>query len=943
MKRESKLIVSLICILLLIFLITFNINLVLSAETSTPVCVETTSGMVCLTEKNIPDKVKDFATFNALPEKLKKYILNNYFEEFLKGIKKATIEEQLKYIQANKKGDFSLNDTIRTKIFQGLDKEQADNLGKKFFNKKLKELYKEDKYPLGIKKVDIDWKNIRLEGHKLIGKDGGYIKFDESDSRISRTVSEIAYKDGEFSETFTTFGARRTLKFTKGTVDTEGRAVNPNGRVVGKEKSLSLVHVWDGDGTKESIIQIKYSEDGKSAEFYLNGDPERAIITTKDVNGNLVILGLNEDNREEDGKILDKWQAVIKVDEDSNIEVKSAQITTAGYGDYKTSNKGFTRLAGNVFDNPEEGIKDLQSRLKDLMTSATRKKILEDVKKAFKLQPLEATPEVLEAKKIELKNTIVDSIVKDYGMTKEDAESLFDMTSPIQELGKKIGERLNTQAGLKSGLESLMPSFLSDLGVLVTTGQEGALEGKGTIIGPSIKKSFEESLKELSQPFYQKYEEEGKNYLVINDLINEQTNQHFYQVGIGGNYMMADVTNFKGEIGLLSVNNYGHQKSGGKSNEEIIYMNNGGFLLGFKGDKYTDGGDNQIIANSNAHSYNGAETPIKRIENVQANDEFYYKLNIGQNGVEFYRSDERISLDAGGTYLIGDQFGVRGSMFYVGGSEAQNIFKNTDIYPLPDDAQVKFEINPEYIGDQGRRFGHRIRALIAQSIGLDKISSQAGRTTQQIANQFDDNVYKMLSSVVETKYDGDVEAFYKQMNLAQKVIGRTDSLENSGAITSGGANRALANIFPGEDPQRMRDMVYLVNNPNAYAKTMSGFASLNQKISIGVSASLSNKGFAFQGQLAPNQDPAIARLLLSGIAQNPQEDTWMTTTEATSRAGEGGGDRAYNLDKKLHNSFSGASAFSPLSTLTQPQTPATPSTQNCTDGSCDSGCGSSCQ
>jgi len=924
-KREDMSLVVLLILLLSISIINGDIDLGDSGQplsgdpiSEPEVCTTDAEGNTkCVAQGNIQEYAQDFNQFNNLPSKLQEYTLNKEnFDKFAEGFKTAKLEEQTKFfLGKDTKGFYYLSNEKKAELMKSLEKEKANELGKEIINSRLKKLYKPfvstGEYP-EIKSIDIDWQNIKFQGNSLIGEHRGYISLEKTNKLDSR-VTTITYKDGEFSLGFAFGDSSRKINYKQGTF-TNGYVVTPEGEKLGGKKGLDFLYFerpggkW---GKADGTISISYDEEGNAEIRIKEGsNPKSTFLRAQDIHGKDIYFTINVDNIDhaKDGKLPESLEPVIKIDKDNVLSVKSLNIETKGFGDYKVSNKEFTDLLGNVFKNPGEGMKRLEERFKDILMPKALEEMRADVIKIFTPEAIEsANPEEVEKQIKEIKGNIIEAIMEEHEIKREEAEKLYGTMSYSESIGS-IFQRATINY---AGIQSVSSDLLVDFGVFISgDGIAKFVDGKGGLIGPAVGKTLGDALDEFASS-YESYKDSGKNYLLINDFNDEQTGNHFYQVEAGGGYMLMDITDFKGKIGSLSVDNYGHEITNGKSNREIIYVNNGGFLLGFKGEDMVDSRGNQVGANRNSYFYNKARVPIDKIQNLGSADNYYYKLEKNNNRFNFYRSDDRVNLRAGETYLIGDRFGIRGSSFFVGGAQLINVPRDKDTYPMPDDARLKFAVNPQYLGTQ-RSFGWRIRNLIGPGIAVDKITSQAGTSTRQIANQIDDGTYKMVSDTIRGTFNGDLNKFYSQMELANTLITNADTREAS--------NRILSNLFSGQNPQRMKDMVYMVNNENSYTQTLKGIANLNGQIRKGVSGGLDNKGFQFNGRYAPNQDPSVSRLLFAGSVQAPPPGRTMSTSQAEATANQGNEVRSYTLRSRLERDFGKSTSRQTPKTTSQTNT-----------------------
>jgi len=876
--------------------------------------------------------------FKKLTQSKRELALRN-IEDFIEGFKTLTIDQQADYLsQTDDDGKFLIpnNKEItrddRSDIFHSLGQRKIEVL-KKFssdsFNnypdEYLKGLYKwgEGEYS-GLKDFNLNDPNneMKLDGMKLVGKNGGYLNFGEGDDRLSPFISKIEYNDGVFKATL---GNNIELSFEEGTPAKNGGFYNPDGKLVGGAKALNTIFEIKSDQkAKKLSISFDIDENGKSfseIKILKTSDKDAVGLRFIDIDGKNYFIDVNKDNwNNVEGGI----DATIRIDENNIISAKSAHLKTENHGNYKFSNRESSYLLGNVFNEPGAGTQDFESRLTKILGPLVKQRVLDKTLEIFGI------PDGETIKAIASGISANDFITKFTGLQSAVGIILDEEGLGTETLDDIFPSRLSNSA-------ELLGEIALDLGVYAYLGDTGLLQGQGGLVGPAIGEVLPIALQQLAHPPYQDYLDTDKSFLYINNNYNEFEKENLVEIIASGGYMALDVGDVKGTLNKLVVNNFLHETNeNGVSNGEITYVKNGGLILGFKGDKFVDTKGNVIDAIRHPSFYSRAKKPIAEIGNLQSDENTHFVLNKNGRYMEFFRSDGRVRLTNGAElFLEGDRFGTYGVVIKGGGVEFRNTLKDLNGYPQPDDATMNFIVDPKLIRSTGGGgfFSSLAESFVGAKKALQTVRSQASKTTRGLANEIDNSVYSKISTMVEKEYGGNVNAFYRQINSANAIISATTSLAES--------DRILSSLFPGQNAQETRDMVYLISNDAAYANTLKSYANLNGRVEPGsASSGLTNKGFYYGNTKIPNQDPRIATYLLSSAYRDPPASKTITFTQGEAESTKPIDKRDYNIRTRLQNEFSNTPVTQQRSaTIRQPSRTSSTyqqpkQSQYCRDGTC---------
>ncbi|MEN9626125.1 MAG: hypothetical protein RL557_453 [archaeon] len=895
-----------------ILVIIFFHSLLIAQEQAAEVCFSDGTAPQCLTEEGAVKLFDDGKEFAKLTPKIREAIMEKYYNVFLEKFKQKTAVQQADFLMTrDDKGRFTMSDKRITDTYHSLESTQQQQLvktlGDRSYNTIVNDKYFQDTYGkekgefAGLREVllndpnkELQWKTDEKGGLRLVGKKGGYINFGEGKDSLSKFITEIKYDNGKFT---VKMGNDITVDFEEGTPAPNGGFFSPDGKLVGGDKLMSFLLENKKDQRQKKFTVSFGNENGKTyTEIRIsavNKDATATGLKFVDVKGNNYYIGLNPHNFNDAGD--EGNDAVVRIDEEGIISVKAGFVETEGYGNYRFSNNQFTALIGNVFNEPGQGVKNLEQRIKGTLGEKLGENVVEEAKKIFGADILQGTlsPEIATGeevvKKYEELQKRTTEVIEQTGVSKGEAQTMADA---VFKVGKNLGYFTSTT--------TFVENALLDLGI------------SSYSIG---KDTLRESIQQFAHPSYEQFQQEGKSFLYVNEVYSDFKKENVVDFFASGGYMAVDITKVKGTIDSISANNFLHKTTNGQSNGEIIYFNNGGFLLGFRGSETVDSKGNVVDAVRNPYSYTLAQKEIGAIKNwADTDDKHYYVLTKDSSGVDFFRNDERVKLSsAGSKYLIGDRFGVQGTVFYAGGAQLSEIPKDPQAYPLPDDSKMEFIVNPQVVSYNGG-IGWRIRQYAAYDVALPQIQSQATQPTVAIANQIDSSVDATLSKMVSKGYGGDVTKFFSDISRADFIIKKSDYYGQEEADT------ILESFFPGQSAQETRDMVYLMTHPEAYTRTLQSFASAGT-ITSGVSAGLSNKGFYFNGQYVADQDPRITSYLLKQATANPPSSTSLTLSQAQAQSGSVPAAQDYDFVKGLTSQFSTTSVKSaqPQTTVTIPQ------------------------
>jgi hypothetical protein len=348
----------------------------------------------CMSQENFAETVKDFKEFQKMDPAFRKRIIETYEDEFAEGFRQASAEDQLSYFiegdpdpaffiptQRPSDQELLIKNDLRAQIFNSLDAGQKSALTQGMGSDMFNEAFGDATFSSGINagekptimSSDIqlgEGEEVKFEGKKMIFPNGDYINFDsEADDKLSSRITRIDYKDGKLilgvgeisSGSYDESSELREVVLNGvGLTPTKNGLVDNEGNVVGGDKGLDAFYVRNTatSGSRFGSIEVSKNENGDII-FTIDEDRSNAdstFIKTDDINGEPIFHGVNRDS---------KGTAIVKIEKGNNrIWTSAVETITNGHGSYKTSSKGFTALAGSYFENPNNGLSELESDIK---------------------------------------------------------------------------------------------------------------------------------------------------------------------------------------------------------------------------------------------------------------------------------------------------------------------------------------------------------------------------------------------------------------------------------------------------------------------------------------------------------------------------------------------------------------------------------------------------
>ena len=179
-------------------------------------------------------------------------------------------------------------------------------------------------------------------GNKLGIDDGkgnlkAWIDFDS----LPPQTKNIKYEKGIFEMSF---NAGRTVTFNSGSINSDGKPVRPNGKLLGGAKREFSLLNGIISGNDKSQIDIRYDDSG-FAKLTLSGNSEQTVLAAKDSMGNdFWFSQFHQDSKNEKGELVKDTQAAeIEVAPNDDLRAKNA-IVHGSFGRKITSKTGFTEL-----------------------------------------------------------------------------------------------------------------------------------------------------------------------------------------------------------------------------------------------------------------------------------------------------------------------------------------------------------------------------------------------------------------------------------------------------------------------------------------------------------------------------------------------------------------------------------------------------------------------
>jgi hypothetical protein len=216
-------------------------------------------------------------------------VLDNYPEEFAKGLSKASDENLEKFadlwFKVKEDGSSKINDEIKNKIFEKYPKEERKKFLIKLFEKKLFEKYPEDMFhdssKIGIKNIgDIIDDEVKLTwvGNKLVvlGEDGEQKAWMDLDN-IPRWATSFAFENGKFKLGFHLGdGRNKEITFDGGSIGSMyGELIGPDGKRIGTRMYENIKNIKYNDAEKKFTMDYEFLGKSNTLELGMDDLPDK--------------------------------------------------------------------------------------------------------------------------------------------------------------------------------------------------------------------------------------------------------------------------------------------------------------------------------------------------------------------------------------------------------------------------------------------------------------------------------------------------------------------------------------------------------------------------------------------------------------------------------------------------------------------------------------------
>jgi len=935
-----------------------------------------------MTEQEIIDYVQEIADIETTKtltsehsEKIKE-IIEKEPQKFMQAFEKLTPEQQTRlFYDKTDTGELFLPDEEKNIIWNYLNQDEKQILLKEITNKFLKQTYKKlgdsSAYPElkgqvpKIENININdpGNTLKWQGNKLLNQQGGYINLATGHDQIDPRTSSINYNGESFELGFlkdTKFFTYEQGTFAYNTEYPQGCVIGPDGKIIGGDKKLTFLYgrSSEQDPAKisvEYLPQEKGKGEGKEtkyiAEFSVSGDLEKSSLRTVDKYGNSVHL--RQQGSSKKGKFITKkvitgygglfgrrpiygykktWvpdktpvkqtsqqPAIIRVDENNMISVKGSQINTAGRGVFTSSEDNFQILAGNFFNEPEKGLRDLEAEITEFAKDLFIDEVVQEYKS--KLQELdensaEYEKEIDKLSRYLIKNKAND-LVTALKLREAISEKAEEVTRATTGIASAIIERGNNQFRNLFGLattpttttEEQTPeektlsrkarsavfialtkaignpiaekvgrvlSLREPISATISTLQEMDID-PSQIEQRAIQKFAEKSL----NPSYKEFEKQNQDYIYVNDNKNEITGGVFSEIRIGAqNPITVDVTEFHGTLDRFFVNDYAQD-------ENKVNLINGGFSMTFDNDNtYYQRGSTPY-----------SRTEIKQIKNT--NSERTWVLDKSH-----YRSFRLYDPAKLRSYTHSQSgFGIFGMLRNRVAEVNVEGAPTGDSYTSYTDTKVEIKL---------------LQSGIFVNLGLVPQSTVTGQLAQKISQ----GTYNQLLQRIQSA--GGQDAFLEQLEQAKRLTTNNDLktiATQRGWYDSG-----------------IEDQIYLTQNLNQLDAVTHTIGNLHNQYNLQRSTlELGNDGIYLNGQQITitdssgktiTVDPAVYRQIKHGIATEVGSPQVYGLIQAFSMRNQPA-PSPHNLDQEFNflSTTSGrgtSTTTSTTSTTTSTTTPPTP-------------------
>jgi len=276
MKKESRFVISLGCIMLLV-LVVLNVGFVFSA---TAVPGDLNGDGKVDAEDEAYKYGMDLNEFLKKSPNFQKRILEKHLDSFMKGLSKdgkGTDKILELWFKKDDEDKSLLGDEMKNKLWQSFVKsENTDSneylmkIANKLFDEKYKDMKWKDPSKVGIKEVVLENpENLIWKGNKIgLTDDEGNLKLWIDLENIPRWMTKIKFDGEKFDLEFNTGYGTKKVKINGGSIGLSGELIGPNGKVIGVHMGEGIKSIIYNNEKKQ--FEIKYDFDGKEETLTLS-------------------------------------------------------------------------------------------------------------------------------------------------------------------------------------------------------------------------------------------------------------------------------------------------------------------------------------------------------------------------------------------------------------------------------------------------------------------------------------------------------------------------------------------------------------------------------------------------------------------------------------------------------------------------------------------------